>query len=848
MRTAGLALAAAALALPAAAQSAADAPDPPDRGATATVVAGARYEVSGTWRRLMGSRYRDLWTTPVRVPLLDLRTFAGGLTPLRRGGNVQTMALRFRGADGREYNFRSVDKELTPALPEWARETLLDDLRQDVTRAQHPAAPVVAAALQDAAGVLNPGPRLVAMPDDPALGEFRADFAGLLGTIEVHADEGEDGQPLFAGSPRVSDTEDLLEELRSGAEHRLDARGYLRARLLDMLMGDWDRHEGQWRWARYDREGGHLWVPVPEDRDYAFVDHDGVLLAVARARLPRLVRFGERYPSVLGLTANSVDQDRAFLAELPRAAWDSAAAELRTRLTDGVIHDAVRRMPPEYQAADAETLAATLRARRDRLSEAVDAFYALAARAPEVHATERADRVQAEHLPDGRLALHIRSPRADGGSVAAFDRVFHPAETDEVRVHLHGGGDSVVVRGGAGRITLRLLAGAGDDVVEVGSAAPVVLYDTAGALRLVPGARTRVDRRPYAAPDEEAGLIPSPPRDFGSSRSLFAPYAAWRTEVGVVAGGGPVWTRYGFRTRPYAARHALRAAVAPVHGRVELAYRGELRRENSPRWTELTATASDLARTRFTGYGNATEDGAPGESLVWLRRVEAAAAWHLPLSRALEVSFGPVARWTDAEARQGSPLAALSPRGADGFGQVGARGAVVLDTRDDPLYPRAGVRAQLAASAYPAVWDAAEAFGTVEGSASTWLRLGAPVLAVRAGGRAAWGGYPFHQAAFLGGWDSLRGHAHDRFSGDAALFGGAELRVPLLPLELVVRGRLGVTVLADAGRVIHDGRSPGGWHTAAGAGVWFATPPAVLTLHLARGEDTRVYAGFGMPF
>jgi hypothetical protein len=842
-----LALAAAAFALPAAAQAPGGGADPPAGAETATVVAGAQYEASGLRRWLMGDRYRDLWTTPVRVPVLDLGTFAGGLTPVRRGGNVQTMALRFQGADGREYNFRSVDKELTSALPGWARETLLDDLRQDVTRAQHPAGPVVAVALQDAAGVLNPGPRLVAMPDDPRLGEFRADFAGLLGTIEVHADEGEDGAPLFAGAPKVSDTEDLLEDLRSGPEHRLDARGYLRARLLDMLMGDWDRHEGQWRWARYDDADGHLWVPVPEDRDYAFVDHDGVLLAVARARLPRLVRFGERYPSMLGLTANSLDQDRAFLAGLPRPAWDSVAAGLRARLTDGVIAGAVRRMPPEYQAAGAETLAATLRARRDRLPEAVDAFYALAAQAPEVHGTERADRVDAEHLPDGRLALRIRSPREDGGTVTAFERVFHPAETHEVRVHLHGGADSVAVRGGEGRIVLRLLAGAGDDVLEDRSRAPVVVYDTAGALDVVRGARTRVDRRAWAAPDAEPGLIPRPRRDFGASRSLFSPYVAWRSNVGVVAGGGPVWTRYGFRTHPYAARHALRVAVAPGHGRAELAYRGELRGERSPGWWEVAATASDLARTRFSGFGNGSPD-AGGASLVWLRQVEAAAAWHVPLSHALELSVGPVARWTDAEAPDGSPFAGLSPRGAGGFGQAGARAGLVLDTRDDPLFPRTGVRAELAASAHPAVWDAAEPFGAVLGSASTYLRLGGPVLALRAGGQAAWGGYPFHQAAFLGGAGSLRGHAHDRFAGDAALFGGAELRVPLLPLELVVRGRLGVSVLADAGRVIHGGASPGGWHTATGAGVWFATPPAVLTLHVARGEDTRVYAGFGMPF
>jgi hypothetical protein len=834
-------------AAPAAAQPAAAEGARPPAADIATVAAGERYAASGLRRWLMGSRYRDLWTTPVRVPVLDLRSFAGGLTPLRRGGNVQTMALRFQGADGREYNFRSVDKELTPALPEYARETLLDDLRQDLTRAQHPAGPLVATALLDAAGVLNPGPRLVVMPDDPALGEFRADYAGLLGTMEVHADEGEDGAPLFAGSPKVSDTEDLLEDLRSGAEHRLDARGYLRVRLIDMLLGDWDRHDGQWRWARYDSAGGHRWVPVPEDRDYAFVDHDGVLPALARTRLPRLVRFGERYPSVLGLTANSLDQDRALLAPLPRAAWDAVVTDLRAVLTDRVIRDAVGRMPPEYRPLDAEGLARTLRVRRDGLGEAADAFYRLVAQAPEVHATDRADAVEAEHLPDGRLSLRIRSALASGASVPAYARVFHPAETDEVRVHLHGGADTADVRG-AGPITLRILGGDGDDVLRDGSRAPVVFYDTAGENRVARGARTRVETRPWSAPEAEAGLIPVTPRDFGSGRTVFAPYAAWRSNVGVLLGGGPAFTRYGYHRHPYAAHHSLRAVTSPVHGRAEVAYRGELRREASTRWLEVSATGSTLARARFGGYGNDADGGAGGSSLAWLRQAEVAAAWHLPLSDAAVFAIGPVARYTDPEMRAGTVLDDVRPRGSDGFGQVGARAGVVLDTRDDALFPRSGARAEVVADAYPAVWDAAEAFGRVEGTASTYLRLGGPVLAVRGAARAAWGGYPFHQAAFLGGGSTLRGYGYDRFAGDAAVAGGAELRVPLLPAEVLVRGRLGVSLLADAGRVIHDGESPGGWHTATGAGVWFATPPAVLTLYVARGEETSWYASFGMPF
>ena len=90
-----------------------------------------------------------MWGRPLRVEVLDFPRELGGLTPIQRGGNVQTMALRFESADGSEYNFRSVDKELTPALPSYAQETLVDWVRQDVTSAQLPIAPIVATPLLD---------------------------------------------------------------------------------------------------------------------------------------------------------------------------------------------------------------------------------------------------------------------------------------------------------------------------------------------------------------------------------------------------------------------------------------------------------------------------------------------------------------------------------------------------------------------------------------------------------------------------------------------------------------------------------------------------------------------------
>ena len=71
---------------------------PPPTGAkTHTVVPGERYRAGGMKRLLLGHDYRGLWTMPVEVPVLNLDSVGGGLTPLGTGG-FPLPGCRFRRA------------------------------------------------------------------------------------------------------------------------------------------------------------------------------------------------------------------------------------------------------------------------------------------------------------------------------------------------------------------------------------------------------------------------------------------------------------------------------------------------------------------------------------------------------------------------------------------------------------------------------------------------------------------------------------------------------------------------------------------------------------------------------
>ena len=251
--------------------------------------------------------------------------------------------------------------------------------------------------------MLHAEPTLVVLPDDERLGGYRERFKGMLGLIEERPNDQDEGGTSLPGVTDVASTESLLERLDRSPADRVDARAFLAARLVDLFLGDWDRHQDQWRWGRVAK--GTPWLPIPRDRDMAFAKSEGLLMPMARVRYPQFVDFSNEYPSIVGLTWQARVLDRRILSSLERPAWDSVAADLRARLTDAVIDDAVARLPKEYHAIHGTWLSATLRARRDQLPSAAADLYRQLASQPDVHATDAAEVAELRVHDDGDVEL-----------------------------------------------------------------------------------------------------------------------------------------------------------------------------------------------------------------------------------------------------------------------------------------------------------------------------------------------------------------------------------------------------------------------------------------------------------
>lgn len=841
MTAALVAALAAALAAP---PSPAAPPPPPEQGhATATVVAGSRYRAGALRRFLLGRDYRDLWTAPVEVEVLDLRRFAGGLTPVRRVGGAQTRGLALRGADGRAYTFRSVDKDPSELLPPDLRDTLADRLLQDQIAASHPGGALVASEITRAAGVITTEPRLVVLPDDAALGEHRAAFAGVLGTFEEYP------QPGYAGATEILQHEEMWKRLMAGPGDRVDAEALLRARLVDLMLGDWDRHRRQWRWAKVP--GRELWQPVAEDRDQAFSRYEGLVLDIGRGAQPRFQEYGPRYAGMEGLTWNGYDVDRWLLTGLEWPAWEETVRAVRSRVTDDVLRGAVDRLPAAYRARGGDRLRRDLTARRDALPGATRRYYEHLAGEVDVRATDRHEVAEVVHGESGTLDVSVRVADAEA---PFFRRRFLPGETREVRLYLAAGNDRVVVRGRPSRITVRALGGPGNDVVDDQGGGGTRVSDHEGDDRVLEGPGTSVDRVPYEAPPPPPRAPWIPPRDWGR-RTIPVAWLGGGPEIGAFLGGGFVTRGYAFRRHPYGDKQVVRAGWATGASAVRAEYQGELRRENSSTSLQLLARASGIEVLRFHGFGNETSaEGDADFFKVRQQQVLLAPDLAFALGPHVTLALGPRVQWSTTDLDDDRLVARLRPYGAEDFGQAGAAVSIRADTRDHPSNARRGLFALAEGRAFPGIWSAEGGFGSLRGEAATYLSAGGtlkPTLAVRVGGTRVFGTYPFHEAAFLGGADTVRGLIAQRYAGDSAAWGNAELRLTLGRASLVVPGELGLFGLLDGGRVWLEGEESDEWHTALGGGAWFSflERANTLTVTVAKGEGrTGLYVRAGFAF
>ncbi len=825
-------------------------PDPADRrdskDTTVAMAAGNIYQATSLRKFFLGENYREVWTTPVGVPVFRLGREAGGLSIDKRGGGMQTRSLRLKARDGRQYVLRSVEKYAENAVPKNLRSAFVADIVQDQISASHPFAALAVAPLADAAGIMHTNPKVVFVPDDPRLGRNRQAFANSLALFEERPDEGFEKTDIFGGAEKIYSTDKMMEKLYGDNDNRVDQRAVLRARLFDMLIGDWDRHDDQWRWAVFTGENGKVYKPIPLDRDQAFFVNNGVLpwLASRSWLMPKIQGFGYRIRNVAGFNFNARYFDRSFLNQPGLDDWKATADTLRLLLTDTVIEGAIRQWPEEIFRLSGETVIARLKQRRDDLAGYAETHYRFLAREADVVGSDKNERFNVERLPAGDTRVTVRKLDKSGQPAQVlYERTFRLPETREIRLYGLGGEDQFVVYGQARKgVRVRIIGGKGKDQITdssrvAGLENKTLVYDTrkGNALRLGPESRDMTSGHPLV-------------NDYNRKAFRYdyvAPLLSvqFNPDDGIFLGGGFIVRKQGFRHEPFVAQHRFTGNFAVATQAYNFRYTGDFTDVIGPLNLQVNGEirAPNFVNN-FFGLGNETRfDKGQGIDYYRVRFEDWAfnALLTHNIGKTAFFFFGPALESVEVEETGQRFIDRLDenklPDRQNLFDRKtygGGKFGFDIDSRDSKISPLSGVHWHTEGTFYRGINGSARSLSRIQTDLAFYWSFRLPArltLATRFGGGINFSDYEFFQANALGGLTNLRGYRRTRFSGGSSFYNNTELRLKLFTFRsYFFPSNAGILAFGDVGRVWQDGENSRQWHQGYGSGIWITPFNAVV--------------------
>ena len=824
------------------------------------------------YKSLFGTNNRELFETAYTYPILRFEDVDGGLTVSQRGGGGQTNSLRLVTADGRDYALRSIRKDPTRLLPAKFRVGPLVTLTQDVFFTANPFGALTAADIAEGVDIPHANPRIYYVPAQPGLGELNAAFAGDLYLLEERPNDewiGREspftGKAPFGEPDDIDGRDDVLRRIREKPDHRMDQRALLRGRLLDVLLGDFDRHDDQWRYAKYEDEetGVKYWRPIPRDRDQALLNIDGPLLRIAGKTLPAVREvqdFGARQPYIEDFTFQARMFDRRFLNELTREDFAEAADELQAKLTDDEIERALDDWPAEARRGRKEEIVAALKQRRDDLDEYARRLYEFQAKSVYVVGTDDDDYFDVERREDGSVRVRVyEMKKGEPVGDPYYERTFHVDETKNIQLFGLREEDRFEVTGKSGNPSIKIRIVPGPERDEV------VTTDEASSVRK----RTRV----YGWPGEdkldlsretEAHLTRYTRfnrydyRDVNYDYGLWLPAAGFNVDDGVRLGLLYQRNHYTYHRR---FRQIYKATFATASLGLRLDYNFSVL-DVAPRFDvglDIAYQTPSYA-VNFFGRGNETvelpRDELPdGRSFYRIRQELISFYPNVTIRNknhigGLTVGVGgeSIRLERDLERFLGNDAYPASSPLFERHNYYGAKASYRYANVDKRAFPREGMDFNVSSTLLNRVEPASDVVGSLNASLTVYQHLwrGA-VLAMRTGGGVSFGDYFFYQGQTLGA-GTLRGYRRERFNGDEQVYQNIDYRQQWKIRKLRSRG--GFFVSFDHGRVWLDEGTSDTWHYSYGGGI-FLRPLSLFGLsvgyYIPEDESTnvvRVVAGF----
>jgi len=784
------------------------------------VIPGQHFKKGRGHHFFLGKHYRPEWTTPVRFNNFYLDKEMGGLTVDKPSGSRQTMGLRLKSTNGHEYVLRSIDKDFGNGFDSIYRGTFIANTAKDQASFGYPYAAITITPMIEAAGVYHTNPRMVFVPKQKALGEYSDKYGDQLYLFEERPDDDWSDAAFFGNSKNVVGTEKLMEKVFEDNDNSVDQKAFARARLFDMLIGDWGRHADQWRWAAFKADGKTVYKPIPRDRDQSYTIFDGLLPGIATSFGPGV--FLENYsPDINNIhffNRPGRELDRQFTNELSEADWVNIAIDMQSRITYKVIEDAIKILPADVYKINGERLVKNLKGRRDRLQDFAHRYYKYLARKIEIYGTDKKEYYDINRISSEETVVTAFKVNKDGTleKDPLYTRRILKQETKDV--HIFGFKDTDVFkirgRGGDG-VKIRLLGVMPED--------SIIMSGNNNKTKIFKGPSDRYDsvfqKKIYAGPI----ILLTPP-----AYKVFEndPLGLF-TRPGLHVGFNVAYHPKPWRADKREAVHNIAVNYGFLRNTFNVEYVGFLPQKIG-RWNIVFKGKYDNpAAENYFGTGNNSVDSSNENNIItryyntYSQRYFAGLALTRSIKDKHYIDFTVFYQNVDINSNP-SRYIAKNESTSPVFNRnqfVGAEIGYSYLAVNDRVLPTKGINF-LAAAGYVSNIKNSEAFFKARSSMAVYVPLGKYLsFATRVGGGYLTGDANYYHLNKLGGNVNLRGYKRERFYGKSSFFNNNELRLITNTRNIVFNGRVGILGFIDNGRVWQPGEVSKEWHVGYGGGI-----------------------------
>lgn len=793
-------------------------------------------KVNSIHRWLFGENYRREWAAEVKLPLIRISQVYGGLSPEQYGGGMETKSVRMKDKNGKEWVVRSVEKIPDKILPENLRGTFALDWVDDEYSGQHPYSALIVPPLAEAAGVPHTHPVIGVLVADPALGTFSTQFAGRVVLLEEREPTGESENTLKT-----------MKDLVANHNNRVDGEEFLRARMLDLLVGDWDRHEDQWRWTSVKTDKDKIYTAVPRDRDQVFHVTEGLFPSIAQLPWldPELDNFDGEIPHVKYSLYKTRFLQPYLNDQLNYADWKRIVDEFVKAETDAVLEEGIKQLPAATYAIRHDELLAKLKKRRDNIPAAMDEYYKFIYRIVDIRLSDKDELVTVADAPNQATHIVVNKLKESGktGDVI-MDMTYGPEITKEIRLYTSAGNDHVVINNKTSPIKLRIIDSTGYKTIDVQQAYnKVKLYGLKGKdSTTFTGDASRL-RAHLSTDSTNARFLPT------NAYNLWMPLAtaAINEDDGFLLGLGFKYTgRDGFRKLPYSTMQELMITHSFETDAFRINYNGQWIQAIGKADITFHALADAPDNTvNFFGQGNETTiDRSSGYHKYYRTRfdfyqVDPALRWNT--GKGSSISFGPSAQFYHFNPSDNVGRSIVQPGLIKSYDSTsynkdkvhaGFIANFISNKRNNEILPSSGFYFNIKLEGYAGMNSYSRGYIQLKPEFTYYQKIDTGAIVVlsdRIGGGASLGNPAFYQSLFLGGQGNLLGYLQNRFAGQQMVFNNLQARIRLANIAgYILPGQLGVTGFYDVGRVWQKGENSNQFHQGIGGGLYFA--PASLTV------------------